>query len=274
MIGETTESSFIMGNVELVARTDVGCIRTANQDEFVVARAGTGRLEVGTAVQVLPEDGLVLAVADGMGGMPDGDLASKLAVRAVHETVRELRGQLETSEACDDLLKSIVSESHQRIVEANAGREQHLMMGTTITICTFFAGHVVVGNVGDSRTYLIHEGEARPLTTDQTLANLLAQYGHITYAEAEEHPDRKILAQALGHGQEIEMQLTTHAVASGDWLLLCSDGLTDLLEREELSDLFQQQGQAGLGALADLLVDSAKSRGGHDNITLILARIP
>lgn len=251
------------------AITDVGSIRRENQDVVMVARVGPHGLEREEELLELEGPAILCGVADGMGGMPDGDIASGLVGRAFESCARE------DSAAGANLgrrMQQLFAQAHRTIVEANSGRAPHERMGSTLTVAFLEGTRAWIGNVGDSRCYLLRGEELRCLTTDQNVANLLWRLGHLTREEAEVHPERKVLAQALGHGTRLDIDQVEFDLRAGDLLLLCSDGLTDLVAEEEVLACRRRTG-GDLAHLGRELVALAKLHGGFDNISVVLVAV-
>jgi protein phosphatase len=251
------------------AITDVGSIRRENQDVVMVARVGDPQLAPEQVQVALSASAILCGVADGMGGMPDGDVASSLVGQAFANCARE--GSVGDG-GLARRLQRLFSQAHHSIVEANAGRAPHLRMGSTLTVAFADDRRAWIGNVGDSRCYLLREGALRCLTRDQSVANLLLRLGHLTPEEAEVHPERKVLAQALGHGTRLDIDQVELELRPGDLLLLCSDGLTDLVSEEELAATWAQI-KGDLAAYGRELVALANKHGGFDNISVVLLAI-
>lgn len=226
--------------------TDPGRKRRRNEDSFVI-------------------DPPLFAVADGMGGAQAGEVASRLAAAAF----REFHG-------ADDLdpeerLAAIIQEANRRIYERAAGDAQVSGMGTTITAALVVADALVIGHVGDSRAYRLRDGKFEQLTDDHSLVADLVRSGRITPEEADAHPQRSVITRALGTDQEVDVDTFTVPAESDDLFLICSDGLTTMVEDEEIRDLVMRARdleQAGKG-----LVRAANKAGGEDNITVVLFRV-
>ncbi|MBL8900978.1 MAG: serine/threonine-protein phosphatase [Planctomycetes bacterium] len=251
------------------AITDVGSIRRENQDVVMVACAGDRALAPEDAPVSLSGEAILCGVADGMGGMPDGDVASSLVGQAFAQCAQE--GSVGEG-GLARRLQRLFSLAHRSIVEANSGRSAHLRMGSTLTVAFLDSRRAWIGNVGDSRCYLLRGGELRCLTTDQSVANLLLRLGHLTREEAEVHPERKVLAQALGHGTRLDIDQIELELRAGDLLLLCSDGLSDLVSDPEVLGAWARAA-GDLPSCGRELVALAKQHGGFDNISVVLLAI-
>ena len=243
----------------VAALSDIGLRRKENQDSY-----GHFRGEGPAAAK-----GHLVVVADGMGGHQGGGVASRLAVDTIVGAYRDAAAGSPT-----DILHQAFEQASQRIFETAQQRPNLASMGTTCTALVFADNRVHVVHVGDTRAYLIRDAKIQRLTSDQTWVQAMAAQGVITSREAELHPDRNILMQALGtpnppRPSRLAEPLPTRA---NDMFLLCTDGLSGLVSDEELLEL----------ALADpdpqqacaRLVELAKARGGDDNITVVLMKIP
>ena len=242
--------------LDVCGMTDGGRVRTSNEDVFLVAP--------------LPEagaDGTLLVVADGMGGARAGEVASRMAVEAIH---RELAGRAPEPERLLECMVEAVEASNREIRAKGLEDRECRGMGTTCVATAVAGDRAFVCNVGDSRAYLVRGGEARQLSHDQSLVQRLLDDGVITPAEAARHPRQNILLAALGVKDEVEVNRAAPlALACGDVLVLCSDGLTAHLDSAEIARV--AAGPAALAERCHRLVDLANERGGRDNITVILA---
>lgn len=239
-------------------RTDAGKERDINEDSFLI--------HTDSALKIL-------AVADGMGGHAAGEVASKLAVDLLHQFI---------SEQCCDLLESISPEEiskltgklmhhvNTQIVKKSFSKPDLYGMGTTLTVALIKDNILTVGHVGDSRAYLINQRKADQLTEDHSLVNELIKNGQIDKEEAEAHPQRHILTRALGTSEFLEPFLYQCNLNGDEHILLCTDGLYSLVKSEELQSVVLTRGR-NLNDAADSLVELANQRGGHDNITIVLA---
>jgi PPM family protein phosphatase len=224
------------------------------------ACSDTGRRRAGNQDAVLARPPL-FAVADGVGGARGGDVASKLAVEALGE---EEGGGV-------DLISGVL-EAHRRIRnEAAREPEEHGGMATTLTAARAGDGTVALVHVGDSRAYRLRDGRLERLTADHSLAQELRRAGGLDPDQAERHPQRSVITRALGQPEELEVDATEHDAAPGDLLLLCSDGLTDVLGEDDVRTII---GDAdSLRAAARELVDAANRAGGPDNVSVVLFRM-
>ncbi len=236
--------------MQVISYSHVGAVRKNNEDS-VFADADLG----------------LLAVADGIGGQEDGEVASAMAIHIISQKV---------AESCQneqplglDLLKEACYEANNNIYTQGKKIKSEYSMGTTLTTVLVVEKAVYLVHVGDSRAYLCSDAEIRLLTHDHSLAGELAKDGSITPEEAAHHPQRNILTRSLGHEPLVtvdELELTWQ---EGDYLFLCSDGLYNLVQMEEI--YAQLQTSATLEAKAQALVTLALRRGGYDNISVVIA---
>lgn len=257
------------------ALTDVGRSREHNEDTFVVAD-----LESGTAFDfangsqeiTAGPHGLLFVVADGMGGAASGELASSMAGAVVVQALRDTWQTIgePSPEAFVTALRDATVLANTRIHQHARENPQHRGMGTTVTIAGFLGDRLYVVQVGDSRAYMIRDGDAQLLTKDQSLMQRLVDAGEITAEEAEVSERRNIILQALGPEAQITVDLTHQQVRRGDTLLLCSDGLSGLVRASEIARTTHNQDD--IQEICTRLVTRANQLGGPDNITVVVAR--
>ena len=238
--------------VETVAKTAVGRERPHNED----------------AVRTDRVDGwTVLVVADGMGGHSAGDVASEEAIEEFFEFL-ERHSDNGTIEDPDETLREGVAAANDHLQELVAQDSSLDGMGTTFVGALVRNGSATIINVGDSRAYHVADGDIEQVTTDQSLVQQLVEQGTIEPEEADDHPQKHVLAQALGTDEEVEPDI--ERLELDGTLLLCSDGLSDEVPDEELTDLVQDADS--LGGAASRLVDRANELDGSDNISVVLGR--
>jgi protein phosphatase len=226
------------------AATDVGRVRDGNEDAYLVDDAM----------------GLV-AVADGIGGHRAGEVASATAIEALRAAVgsgRTLREAIEDANAA---------------VFAKAQTDMNLRgMGTTMTAGTLVAGNtILLGHVGDSRAYLLRDGELQQVTVDHSLVEELVQEGRLTADEAAVHPQRSIITRSIGTDPEVSVDVYPVELVPGDRLVLCSDGLTDMVHPDAIAAIVRREDDPARAANA--LVDAANQAGGVDNITVVVVAV-
>jgi serine/threonine protein phosphatase PrpC len=226
-------------------KSDTGRQRRANEDSFFVRSP-------------------LFVVADGMGGAQAGEVASRLAAET-------FAAGLPDDGSSEQRLETRVREANQRIHEVSQEDRALNGMGTTLTAAYLDDDELTLAHVGDSRAYLLRDGELTRLTRDHTLVEELVRRGELTEEEAAEHPQRSIITRALGPEPDIDIDLHTHRVRAGDVLLLCSDGLTGMIGEDEVAEILT--GADSLRNAGRALVDAANEAGGRDNITVVLFRL-
>ncbi len=238
--------STILRVAEHFEKSDTGRQRRANEDSFFVRAP-------------------LFVVADGMGGAQAGEVASGLAAET-------FAAGLPDDGTPEQRLEARVRDANRRIHERS--QEDHALngMGTTITAAYLDGDELALAHVGDSRAYLLRDGELTRLTRDHTLVEELVRRGELTEEEAAEHPQRSIITRALGPEPDVDIDLHTHLVRSDDVLLLCSDGLTSMIGEDEVGAILRE-GSGGLAGVGRALVDAANEAGGRDNITVVLFRL-
>jgi protein phosphatase len=258
------------GNVVLSisARTDVGMCRRGNEDCFLVADLSTGNVGLTPEVSThkVGHHGSLLVVSDGMGGAVAGEIASDLSVKGVRDELVRTAGTKDVSE----WLRGAVEAANRAVFQYALENPQLAGMGATMTAVLCHAGQAYVAQVGDSRAYLIRGGRIKQLTKDQSLVQLLVEAGAIRPDQVDQVPNNVIL-QALGTRAEVVVAMTQIELCRDDRLLLCSDGLSNKIAAEEMRDAIQQCG-SDLSAACRHMVELANSRGGEDNITVLLAK--
>jgi len=271
--------------VSVAGKTDVGQRRSENQDSFIVVdltheESGGVLLEpdVDTGAPVagtfdLGEKGALCMVADGMGGAAAGGVASSVAVVCIHDELRRhwALDRNSTPQQFAHRLKQAVETSNARIHQTAQEDMRFRGMGTTVTAVGILDGFLYVAQVGDSRAYLVRNGEASQITRDQSYIQHLVEAGTMTEEEAERSDHRNMILQALGTAPFVDVDLTYQELRRGDIIIVCSDGLTKVVARHDLAEAVQRaHDPAGLCAE---LIELANLRGGPDNITVIAARV-
>lgn len=260
-------------HVTVAARTDVGRVRPLNEDSYVVADLTadtTADPSGGKSTFDVGERGVLLAVADGMGGAQAGEVASSLVVETVR---RSLDKAIASGLSGAAALETAVQSAHRVVWNTSQAQNQTgpTRMGATLTAAYVSNGVATIAEVGDSRAYLLRAGELTMLTHDQSLVQSLLDAGTLTPAEANESSMKNIILQAMGHQPMLHVALARLELRDRDCLLLCSDGLTSLVTDPEIRDTVLRA--PTLESAAQELVSLALSRGGTDNVTVILAGI-
>src|SRR5262245_49651005 len=269
-------------HVELHAKTDVGRVRRGNEDNFLLLDLGRARTWSGSDGPENPDDlnefsmsdeGLVLVVSDGMGGALAGDVASRMAIEAVRDT---LMGNNADGNGCDpdaslvDCLKHATMQANRNIHYKSLEDSRCSGMGATLTGAAVKGDKLDLIQVGDSRGYVMRGQQIRLATKDQSLVQQLVDVGQISEEEAETHMFRNVILQALGAQNELTPATARIQLRDGDMLLLCSDGLSGKLRNEDIRQIVADS--SDLSSACAALVADANNRGGEDNITVVLAR--
>jgi PPM family protein phosphatase len=231
--------------VEEAHKTDTGRQRHANEDSYF-ARSP------------------VFAVADGMGGAQAGEVASRIAAGAFED-------RSVGDEPAEGQLEEIAQEANREIHQLAQEDSSRAGMGTTLTAAMVRDDEVALGHVGDSRAYVLRDGQLKRLTKDHSLVEELRRQGRLTEEQAEEHPQRSIITRALGPEPQVNVDTMTFPARDGDVFLLCSDGLTTMVSDEEIQEILV--GSKNLRTAVNQLVDAANRGGGRDNITAVAFRV-
>jgi serine/threonine protein phosphatase PrpC len=243
--------------------TDVGVVREHNEDSAYME----------------PAKGFFI-VADGMGGHAAGEVASAMAVDTVRRTLEGARHEIESFKRTPSdagrrglvqLLQSAVLSAHQAVFQRGQQEADKAGMGTTLDVVLIAGPEAFVAHVGDSRTYLVRDGRSSQITTDHTVAEVLVIEGKLTIEEAQVSPLRTILVNAIGVSADVGVEMAHVTLKRGDRLLLCSDGLHDYFPAEE--EIAQKLSAEAPGDALKDMVELAKTRGGHDNITGVAVQV-
>jgi len=226
--------------------TNVGLIRKNNEDAFLCD----------------PEK-QIFVVADGMGGYAGGEVASALAVDVIRLVIASSPGENPL-----EILREACYQANNRIFETAKTNSEYAGMGTTLTAAWLQQDKIYLAHVGDSRAYLIRDGMITSLTKDHSLVGELMREGGLTEAEAMVHPQKNILTRALGCNAFVEVDLSEHELLHGDLLLLCTDGMSNLISSEEMAGIINEE--KNIRQAVETLLNLALERGGYDNITVIL----
>ena len=237
--------------------TDQGCVRTQNQDAYHIAE--------------LDRNSLLCVVCDGMGGAKSGNIASTLAVDVFVQEIRRCWTANSTQEKIDQMLQSAVKLANFTVYDQAQQFEEFDGMGTTLVAVLIRGRKVTAVNVGDSRAYLANEDGICQITKDHSLVQMMVDRGDLTPEMAKSYPGKNYITQAVGTETVIECDLFHLDVAKGDYLLLCSDGLSNVLDDQEI--LFEIVHGVKKQNCCKRLLDIAKTRGAPDNVTSVLIEI-
>jgi PPM family protein phosphatase len=231
--------------VEPTVRTDVGLQRRGNEDSSYAHEP-------------------VFVVADGMGGARAGEVASQMVVDAFSSGLPE-------DGTPEERLSMVVQRANREIHERSHKEAERAGMGTTVTAAYLDQDTLALAHVGDSRAYLLRDGELSRLTEDHSLVEELLRGGKLTEEEALEHPQRSVITRALGIEPIVEIDTWTYPLRPADIVLICSDGLTSMIPEQQIRDAITQS--RTLAEAADRLITEANGAGGRDNITVVLFRV-
>lgn len=231
--------------------TDPGKVRNHNEDSVIVTENKMGEV--------------LLAVADGMGGHKAGEVASSIAISHLGKRFSEI-SSVGTKEDAISFIKEMVSEANVLLYKYTSEHEESKGMGTTIVLAVKTKDFLLFGNIGDSSGYVLKNNKLQKITTDHTLVSLLVKSGELTLDEAKEHPRKNVLLRALGATNTVEMDIFD-VENDIDGILLCSDGLTNMLDDEQINKVIIDESLTVDEKLKKLIVKS-NNRGGTDNISV------
>ncbi|MFQ3581066.1 MAG: PP2C family serine/threonine-protein phosphatase [Chloracidobacterium sp.] len=267
--------------IEVYALTDVGVVRPHNEDNFLIVNLEDGQSWTAESqlpdhplvVELRPPDqGVLLAVSDGMGGALAGEVASHLAVTQVCDSMMRLQKAEEFKRfGFHEHLRFAIERANLFINSQSQRSPEYAGMGATFTGAGLDGTMLYLAQVGDSRAYLFRHDLAVQITTDQSLVEQLIQSGHITREEAETHPYKNVILQALGATPSVTVTVDSLPVCRDDVLLLCSDGLSGKINSEDMRNILAAA-EGNLRAACQRMVELANERGGEDNITVVLLR--
>jgi protein phosphatase len=268
--------------VELAGASHQGLVRHSNQDHFLIVRFGRllETLSTNLPADTLPSRselvGYGMLVADGLGGKAAGDVASSTAISTLYALVTQTPDWIFAT--ADRETGMVMERMAQRYRQVDAAlRDQGSAdpalkgMATTLTLAVSLGDRAVIGHVGDSRAYLLRDGVLHQLTRDHTLVQLMVELGRLTAEQAATHPYRHVLTQSLGVGEDsVEGDFQRVSLADRDQLLLCTDGLTGMVDDATIASVLG--GAASAHDACQELIDLALKNGGRDNVTVALAR--
>jgi serine/threonine protein phosphatase PrpC len=231
-------------------RSELGLQREGNEDSGFVSQR-------------------ILAVADGMGGYVGGEIASKTVIQKLADVTPVLVNPEIDNESREDILRSSILDMDAAIASIGAERPELIGMGTTLTSIALFNNHILLLHIGDSRTYRIRGKKIEQISHDHTVVQELVDQGRLTLDEVAEHPQRSFLTQALMGKENLNPVLIAYPVLPGDKYLLCSDGLTAVVDEGKIVSALQSDLQSAVNSLVDLTYKN----GAPDNVTVIVAEI-
>jgi serine/threonine protein phosphatase PrpC len=242
------------------AATHTGLVRDINEDyhKVIKPKGGSG----------LP---VVFIVADGMGGHNSGEVASRLAVECAEELFAQYDEETLKQKSIPDVVREIIERANTKVYEKACTDIEYVGMGTTVTMSVFMGRQVVTGHVGDSRLYLVSNSTIKRVTNDHSLIEELIRNGTITRAEASNHPNKHIITKALGCDRELTADIYETHINPGDKMLLCTDGLTNMVDDEEILNILTNEEEPENACKS--LVEKAIKNGGTDNVTVIVVYV-
>lgn len=241
--------------MRVYAKTDIGKARQMNQDFYCISQ--------------INEEMYLCILADGMGGYNGGEIASSLATNSAKEYIEENFDKIEhTEKEVMNLIKLSIEYANKAVLEKSKENAELEQMGTTLEICIIYKGKAYIGHIGDSRIYRIRKNIIRRITTDHSYVEKLVKDGTITREEAFYHPKKNMLMKALGCNETIEPDIMVKEFLENDIMLMCSDGLTNMLTEEAIYNIVQEEPKTA----CEKLVKKANENGGYDNISVILIK--
>jgi len=249
--------------LEIVSSTDPGMVRSHNEDS-VAADAANG----------------LVVLADGMGGYNAGEVASGMATTVIITEMQQALASVQPNaidektrqEIAARLVREQVLKANTSIYQAAQSQPQYAGMGTTLVVCLFYDNKMTVGHLGDSRLYLLRDGKFSQVTRDHSLLQEQIDSGIITAEQAKHAQHKNLVTKALGIDPTVEPEIKEYATKTGDVYLLCSDGLCDMVDDEDMGMTLQALG-GNLKLAAQQLVQMANDNGGKDNVSVILVRV-
>lgn len=239
--------------MEAFASTDIGKVRDMNQDSYYISDEN--------------DEIKLYIVADGMGGYKGGEIASKLAIESAKNYIRNNFEEIKKEkESILELIKNAIEYANMVVYEKSKEIEELNGMGTTIDVCLVYSNKVYIGHIGDSRVYRLRKEFFRKLTVDHSYVEQLVKEGNITKEEAYNHPKKNMLTKALGCTPFVEPDVMVKGFLKDDILLMCSDGLTNMLKDSKIYEIIKENPKEA----SKNLVKKANELGGYDNITAVI----
>ena len=237
--------------------TDPGMVRSQNQDHYAIVKLG--------------RDQLLAIICDGMGGARSGNIASQMAVEVFVEEVKRTTRANMKPDRIDNMLEQALEMANEAVYEQSQLSEEYRGMGTTLVAAFFQKDQLTVANVGDSRAYLFNKDGVKSITTDHSLVELMVQRGEITREAAKFHPGKNLITRAVGTEAKVSCDLYHLKLNKGDSVLLCSDGLSNVMSDQEI--LFEVIHGVNKNDCCQRLMNIANYRGSPDNVTVALVAI-
>ena len=236
--------------------TDIGLKRDNNEDYIYLPREDSGIK--------------LFVLADGMGGANAGEMASATAVKTVKDYIKNNFIKIErTKEELENLIRRAIVEANKKVLELANANEEYKGMGTTLIVVLIYRGRIHIGHVGDSRVYRLRQNVFRQITKDHSYVHELIRQGDITQEEAKNHPQRNVLLKAIGVEEKIKPDIITKGFVKGDIILVCSDGLTNMVDDKYIYEIIMKN-IYDVNVACKKLVEKANYNGGLDNVSVIL----
>lgn len=235
------------------AKSDLGKARDKNEDSYSIPNS---------------DDELkIYLLADGMGGYKGGEIASKLAIESAKRYIESnFKDILHDRVNIEELIRSSMEYANMVVYEKSKEVPELAGMGTTIDVCLIYSNRIYIGHIGDSRVYRLRKDFFRKLTVDDSYVEQLVKEGNITKEEAYNHPKKNMLTKALGCTAFVEPTVLVKGFMKGDILLMCTDGLTNMLKDDKICEIIKQNSEQA----SKELVKKANEQGGYDNITAVI----
>ena len=230
--------------------TDTGRVRSMNEDYVFVSERPIGRISI------------LLVVADGMGGHNAGERASSYAVEVLLQSIRKNKEKNPVK-----VMRRAIESANDMVYQESISSDRSRGMGTTMVAAVICKDRLYVANVGDSRLYIINS-QIRQITKDHSLVEEMVRLGKLTKEEGRNHPDKNIITRAVGAEETVQIDCFEERIGIRDVVLLCSDGLTNMVSDEQIQQIINTE--KNLQKAAELLVETANRNGGRDNITVLL----
>ncbi len=247
--------------LEYASHTDIGLVRSHNEDAIVIC----------------PEAGFAV-LADGMGGYNAGEIASQMSVDLISERLKNQQANTWLprlpwqASSPERWINEAVTFANQKILEKASENPDNTGMGTTIVVAVSYYDRLIIGHVGDSRAYRLREQRLEQITHDHSVLQSQIDAGLISLADAQFSPIKNLITRAVGSHEEVEVEVREHQMQEGDIYMLCSDGLTDMLDQLQLQQVLRELGH-DLQMCCDTLIYLANRHGGLDNISVVLFRV-
>ena len=239
--------------MEAFANSDIGKVRDMNQDSYYISDKDYKMK--------------LYIVADGMGGYKGGEIASKLAIESSKNYIKNNFDQIKKErDQIIELIKNAIEYANMVVYEKSKEVPELAGMGTTIDVCLIYSNRIYIGHIGDSRVYRLRKDFFRKLTVDDSYVEQLVKEGNITKEEAYNHPKKNMLTKALGCTAFVEPTVLVKGFMKGDILLMCTDGLTNMLKDDKICEIIKQNSEQA----SKELVKKANEQGGYDNITAVI----